>query len=194
MSTKPFRLPRKPLAPVNPRLVSKRLREAAKAEPEPEIVPSALDTWEPGFAAADAMAELARLGATLPGQPQEEPDSPHDVTRLSSDDLGKLHAQFAGYAVYLGARVALARVAAAEEKAYLDHVAAEIRLRKTGTVQDKAAKTINDARFISAEQRKIIAEARYDLLKARMEGYRDIRDALSREISRRQGDREMNVH
>lgn len=185
MST--FRLPPKPLAPVNPRRLSARvLKLAPKAAPqEPET--RALDMWEPDFAGREALDALAALGCTLPDRPCEDPDMPADVTMLSNEQLGLLHGQFSAFAVYLGSQLGLAVVAASEQKAYLAHISAEIRLRKAGTVKDKDSKTLNDARFIESEMELLRREAKVELLKARMFGYRDFKETLSREISRRQG-------
>jgi len=162
----------------------KLVRTAPKAEPEPELE-DPLAGWHPGFARKAAIDHLEDLGGSLPQRPDTDPDMPDDVTDLPSDALGTLHAQFVAYTEWMETEVALAEIDSAEADAYLEHVDAEIRLKKAGTVKDKDAKTKNDLRFINTEQAKIIAEAKAKLLKARTKGYERCASALSREMTRR---------
>lgn len=180
-----FKLPRKTLSE-DPRRVSQqvRLRLAPKAVVEPEA-PDALATWEPGFSRQVALDHLESLGAAMPERPETDPDLPDDVTRLGSEQLGTLHAQFVAYVEWLEGETALAEIDADEAEAYLEHVDAEIRLRKAGTVNDKTAKTKNDLRYITTEQAMLTAKARAKLLKARVRGYERCGNALSREMTRR---------
>lgn len=141
--------------------------------------------WEHGFS-VDAATEHAERHARMPPRPGSDPDMPDDITRISGDQLGTLHAQFVAMADYLEGQVGLADIAAAEEEAYLEHVKAAIRLRKSGTVADKDAKTLNDETFIEAEMSTLRASARAKLLKARLRGYDKCAAALSREITRRE--------
>ena len=178
-----FRLPR-PSLTGNPRLVSKRLRLAPKAEPEPDLI-DPLAGWEPGFSNAAAMEHLVGMGGSLPDRPEVDPTMPSDVTLLGSDELGTLHAQFVAFTEWLESRLALAEIDATEAEAYLEHVEAEIRLRKAGTVKDKDSKTKNDTRYVNEQRQQLIANAKKTLLRARVKGYERCAAALSREMTRR---------
>ena len=185
---KKFVLPRLSLTN-DPRRVSKLVRTQAKAQPDEER-PDPLGGWREGFSREAATDYLAELGAEAPERPTIEPRMPEDVTLLPSDSLGALHGQFVAYTEWIEVELALAEVSVVEAEAYLDHVEAEIRLVKAGTVKDKDMKTRNDPRFIAAEQTKIIAEAKAKILKARTKGYERCANALSREMTRRTGGHE----
>ena len=113
------------------------------------------------------------------------PDMPADVTALSSEDLGMLYARYVAYTEFLETRAALADITSEEDQAYLAHVDAEVRLRKSGTVADKAAKTLQDPRFVEHEMKALQSKAKARLLRARVKGYERCGAALSREMTRR---------
>lgn len=162
---------------LTPRQVSKKRLEEQKPRP--------LDSWHPGFCKGAAEETLELLELPPVTRPGEDPEMPPDVVRLSNETLGTLHAQFVGFYAYLDEQRALAEVEADEEEAYFGHVAAEIHLKKSGTVPDKKAKVLADKSYIEAEQRVLVAKARAKILKARVNGYDRCASALSREMTRR---------
>lgn len=178
-----FSLPRLSLMK-DPRKVSRALRTAPLPVPEPDPIDS-LAEWESGFSVNAATDHLANLGARMPSRPLSDPRMPDDVTSLPSDHLGMLHAQFVSYVEWLEAELALCEVDADEQAAFLEHVDAEIRLRKAGTVADKAAKTKNDPRYVQTELVALSSKAKAKLLRARVKGYERCASALSREMTRR---------
>lgn len=178
-----FTLPRRSLTG-DARAVSKLVREAPKAKPE-DVYEDPLKDWQPGFSKQAALDHLEEIGGSIPERPDTDPNMPDDVTMLPGEALGVLHAQFVAYTEWMETQVALAEIEAAEAASYQEHVEAEIRLRKAGTVKDKDSKTKNDLRYINAEQAAMMAEAKAKLLKARTKGYERCAAALSREMSRR---------
>lgn len=138
------------------------------------------DLVEPIEAALDAR------GIPRPQSVDWEPELVDDVTDLGSRELGMLHARFVAVCQWLDTEVARAEIDAARAEAYMKHVAAEVRLSKSGTVADKDAKTLNDSRFSEAELTSLKADAKAKLLRARLKGYERYASALSREMSRRE--------
>lgn len=179
MTTAPFRLPR--------RLVPLRVARRPLGKPEP-AASRPLDAWTPGFSQAGAQTYLEDEIGCLPiVRPELEPEMPSELHLISGDELIDLHSQFMAFAGWLDEAMTLVDVRAEEEEAYLEHVLAEIRLVKAGTVKDKDAKSVNDPRYIEAQMRSLQYRAKAKLLKARMRRYDRCASALSREISRRQG-------
>lgn len=179
MSLTTFRLPRH-LPGVSPRVVSRRIQEDIP-------VRSALEGWNRGFSKTEAIDYIDELGATLPTRP-DDPNMPADITILTSDELGRLHAQFVAYTGWIEVELSLVEVISDEEEAFLEHVEAEVLLRKAGTVKDKTSKAINDPKYVEAEKVALIAKAKAKLLKARVKGYERCVSCLSREMSRRIAD------
>lgn len=178
-----FSLPRLTLSK-DPRELSRRLRAAPKVAPE-EPASDPLANWNPGFSRQAATDHLEALGVTMPTRPSYEPRLPDDVTQISGEELGMLHAQFVSFVEWLEAEMVLCELDADENESLLEHVDAEIRLRKAGTVADKAAKTKNDPRYVETELAALSTKAKYKLLKARVRGHERCAAALSREMSRR---------
>lgn len=175
--TRVFRLPR--LINNDPRSVSRTL-QAVVARP--------LDSWVPGFMRRAAEEHAAALGFVLPERPASDPAMPTDITSIDNTELGYLHAAFVAYLEWLEPQLALVEVDADETEAYLEHVKAEIRLKKSGTIADKDAKTINDPVYLEQEQSFLVSKAKAKLLRARVKGYERCAAALSREMTRRQPD------
>jgi hypothetical protein len=186
MSTtiRPVRLVR-PTLSSDPRVAARvaRIRLAPKAAPEGPLEDPLAD-WRPGFSTRTATDHLEDIGCTMPGRPND-PHMPQDVTVMASQHLGMIYAQYVAYTEWLESHVALAEIDADEQVSYLEHVEAEIRLRKAGTVKDKDSKTKNDLRYIAQEQVMLCAQAKAKLLKARYKGYERCANALSREMTRR---------
>lgn len=145
------------------------------------------DRWKGGFSVREAQDVLEEVGLGPVPCPDTAPVMPPDIAVISSEELGTLHGLFVAFYEYLEEKVALLETDAAEKESYLEHVRAEVRLGKAGTVADKDAKTLNDPRVIEAEQDYLVAAGKARLLKARLRGYDKCAAALSREMSRRQG-------
>ena len=167
-----FRMPRK--------LSLQKLKRKPPRYVDDEVY-SALDEWEerPSEGAV-AATELA-----APHRPTNDPRMSDDVTKISSRDLGTLHARFVAMCEWLDWEVAKAVIDSASQDAFAKHVLAEVRLRKSGTVADKDAKALKDERYIKEEIECVRRNARAKLLRARLSGYERCAAALSREISRR---------
>jgi hypothetical protein len=164
-------------------------------EPEPEEEKDdLLELWTAGFSSTGAQQFTYRGQGLEPiprptaadGSPLD-PQLPNEIPTLSSEEVGDLYAQFVSMCVYLEPQVALADVDSTEAEAYLEHIRARVRLKKTGTVPDKDSKTLNDQEFIKAEMVFLRLSAVTKLLRARLRGYEKGAAGLSRELSRRVG-------
>lgn len=181
-SIRTFTLPRKTL--LTPRQFARKLTSLPKPEPEIEMV-DPLAGWMDHFTTDAAEAALLTIGGKMPIRPATDPDMPDDITAISGEHLGALYGHYVAYVEWLEAQLALAEMYADEKQAFLEHVEAEVRLRKSGTVQDKSAKAKNDVRYVQEEQAMLTAKAIAKLLKARVRGYERCASALSREMTRR---------
>ena len=169
----------------NPRVVARTaLRMAPRAAPAEPIV-DPLENWHPGFSKEAALDHLHDLGASFPQRPHSDPEMPEDVTTLGSEELGTLYAQYVAYVQWLETELALCQIGADESDSHLEHIEAEIRLRKSGTVKDRDNKAKQDEKYIAHEQRALMDRAKAKLLAARVKGYERCANALSREMSRR---------
>lgn len=181
-----FKLPRKSLGSRKGR--AHRMKTAPKSEwVEPDVT-RPLDDWRHD-AYAEAHARLPEgLGVDRPLTTQGQNIDPHlppDITKLGSNQLGILHAQMVAMGEWLEWEVAKSDVLATNQSAYLDHLKAEIRLGKSGTVKDKDSKTINDVKYVPEVLKDLQVNARTKLLKSRLRGYEKCAAALSREMTRR---------
>ena len=176
-----FKLPKRP-----PMLDRRELRSAAKSTfVEDDPGPRALDMWEEGFSRKAAEAALGKLGFRPLGKPSIAEPRMVDPTTLGSHELGALYSAFVAWTEYLEGAWALAEIDAAEAEAYYDRVEAEVRLRKSGTVADKKAKSLNDPTSIEKQMRALTLRAVATLLKARFKGCERTAGGLSREMTRR---------
>jgi hypothetical protein len=173
-----FKLPRKPLSK----------RPGKRPEPVQEVLPpDPLKDWHPGFSVKAAHAFYEEdLKLVAPSRPAFEVEMPEDITVISSRELGMLHAQYTAYVAWLEAELATLEITAREDAAFLEHTGALVRLSKAGTVADKGAKTLNDQRYVAAEQAALTSSAKAKFLKVRVSGYERLASALSREMTRRQ--------
>lgn len=184
MTIQAFKLPRKHLPGVNLKRRG-RLASAPRPVPPPEEDPSGLELWTPGFSSEAAVVIYDELGIRSPERPLVDPCLPASLPAMAHDDIGELYGQFVAFTGWIESEVALAETRADETESYFDHVTAEVRLRKAGTVADKDAKTRNDKRVMEAEQAALIAKAKAKLLKTRYKDYERCSAALSREMTRR---------
>lgn len=174
-----FKLPRRLVHP-------RRLGSSKSHMPEEVLPPAPLEGWKQGFSREAAQSYYEdELGLQLPSKPEYDVAMPDDLSAIGSMELGTLHAQYVAYVQWLESALAVIEITAREDASYLEHVAADIRLRKSGTVPDKQAKTLKDQRYVDAEQTALISSAKAKLLKARVNGYERLAAALSREMTRR---------
>lgn len=116
---------------------------------------------------------------------------PLDFTSLPSRDIGAVHSRFAvrhSHALYVLAKVA---VELAHLKRDLKLEQAQYRVRFKG--DHKTKYELDDAMTLSKRHQRISAdileaESTYEVMEALVRGYEDLRNAASREISRRLGE------
>lgn len=138
-----------------------------------------------------AVAHLQELAVSFAERPlvggePSNPQMPEDITEISDVELGRLHGKYNAYLDWLEDQAAYADGVATDQAAYLNRVKAEVRLLKSGTVADKDAKVLTDERVIAAEDALFEAQARKQLLRARVRGCEKCANALSREQTRRE--------
>jgi hypothetical protein len=135
---------------------------------------------------------LLESGLLVPEEIQDDEEIvPLDFTSVSSRDIGAVHSRFAvrhSHALYVMAKVAV-ELAHLKRDLRLDQ--AQFRARHAGDYKTKYE--LDDAMAIS-KRHKIIsnrileAETTYEVMQAVVQGYEDLRNAASREISRRLGE------
>jgi hypothetical protein len=121
----------------------------------------------------------------------EEEIIPLDFTSLSSRDIGGIHSRFAvrhSHALYV---VGLAAVEIAHLKRDLKIESAQFRARHKDEYKTKYE--LDDAMAVSKRHKRISdrlveAETTFEMMQAILQGYEDLRNAASREISRRLGE------
>ena len=121
----------------------------------------------------------------------ERPDVPatvYDAVDLSSDDLGRSYMHHVAYLEFLEREVALLDIDSTEADVYEEQTEALVRLGKVGTVKDKDTKTRLDPAYIEAQLDALEKQAKLKLLRARLKSFERRANALSREMTRRQGD------
>jgi hypothetical protein len=134
---------------------------------------------------------LAEAGIIVPEEiPSDEETVPLDFTRLSSRGIGHLQSRYAvrhSHAIFNAAKVG-ADVAAIKRD--LRMVKAKFRIRhKKEKVNVVNAMMEDDKEIVKLEAKLAVVEAREDIISALAQGYADIRDAASREITRRTAER-----
>lgn len=134
---------------------------------------------------------LAEAGIIVPEEiPSDEETVPLDFTRLSSRGIGHLQSRYAvrhSHAIFNAAKVG-ADVAAIKRD--LRMVKAKFRIRhKKEKVNVVNAMMEDDKEIVELEAKLAVVEAREDIISALAQGYADIRDAASREITRRTAER-----
>lgn len=136
--------------------------------------------------------QLKRMKLRAPPRPRDEdgklldPIIPADITQLTDERLGQLQSEFAAMAQYTQMQLALRAVEHAIAKRNDRIMRARVRLEKSGTNDDKAAKTDVDSRAKKTTQMLLVAESAERLTQAVHDGYIIGRDLCSREQTRRQ--------
>lgn len=138
------------------------------------------------------MQALANAGIIVPDEiPPDEETVPLDFTQLSNRDIGSVHSRFAvrhAHAIFHGAMLG-SRIAFHRRK--LRMLEAQFRIARGG---DRVKKTDVDAlmeeddEIIEARDHLTQVEAEMGIVQAVAQGYEDLRNAASREISRRIGE------
>jgi hypothetical protein len=135
--------------------------------------------------------KLKRMKLRVPERPRTDdgklidPRIPADITLLNDEQLGRLHGEFAAMSAYVYGQLGLRSVEHSIQKRIDKVTRAKVRLLKSGTVDDKAAKTEVDSRVKSSGEKLIVAEGAEVLTQAIMDSYLVGRDLCSREMTRR---------
>lgn len=134
---------------------------------------------------------LKDAGVIVPEEiPSDEDTVPLDFTRLSNRGIGHLQSRYAvrhAHAIFAAAKLS---ADAASLKRELRLEKAKFRLHhKKEKVNVVAAMMDEDEEISALEEKLQEVETKEDLLNAVAAGYADLRDAASREITRRMGER-----
>lgn len=134
---------------------------------------------------------LKDAGIIVPEEiPSDEETVPLDFTRLSSRGIGHLQSRYAvrhSHAIFNAAKVG-ADVAAIKRDLRLAKAQFRIKHKKE-KVNVVSAMMEDDDEIAELEKKLAEVEAREDIITALAQGYADIRDAASREITRRTAER-----
>src|SRR5262245_55286928 len=133
---------------------------------------------------------LQRAGIIAPDEiPSDDDVIPLDFTLVSSQEIGSIQSRYAvrhSHAIY---HVALAGTRLVRYKRDLRIAQAKFRLQNPGKPKNIVDAMMEDESRISHLMDRIaVADAEIALLGAVAQGYEDIRNAASREISRRIGE------
>lgn len=140
----------------------------------------------------DALNFIDDLHLALPAQPLNsqgqplQPQLPSDITRLTSEQLGRLYGEFVAVASYAEAHLGLSDIVHVETEYQGDVTEATWGLQTDGANKDErtyALKTNHKVR--TARETALVKRARKVLLSKLITGYERAINALSREMSRR---------
>lgn len=140
---------------------------------------------------AELKERLQKMKLRVPHRPKDEseeylePMMPGDITSLTDEGLGKLHGEFAAMVSYVYAQMGLRAVEHAISKRADRLMRARVRLEKSGTVEDKAAKTEVDSRTRAVSELLLVAESTEVLTKSILDGFIVGKELCSREMTRR---------
>lgn len=135
---------------------------------------------------------LAALELRAPPRPSHDgkrlldPTLPPDITRLTDTQLGTLLGEFSSMAQYVGPRTAMKAMVAASAKRRDKITRSMAHLRQRGTVGDKAALVETDPQVMETSHALLVAESEEAIVAALLESYIIGKEALSRELTRRQ--------
>ena len=134
---------------------------------------------------------LAEAGMVVPDEiPTDDDAIPMDFTTLSNRDIGAVHSRYAVRHAHAIFHVALAGTRLVTERRNLRIVQAKFRLQNKGEMKNIVDAMMEEDEDISSGLDKISTmEAQIKLMEAVAQGYADLRDAASREITRRLGER-----
>lgn len=135
------------------------------------------------------MRYLADEGIVVPSEiPSDEDSVPLDFTRLSRRDVGAVHSRYAARHAHAIFRAAVRASSIATIKRNLRFEKAKFRMGKQGEFKHKYE--LDDAmefhpRIAKLEKRLLRFETELQVIDAVAAGYEDLRNAASREMSRR---------
>jgi hypothetical protein len=135
---------------------------------------------------------LADAGIVVPEEiPADEDRVPLDFTTLSSKPLGSLHSRYAVRHSHIIFQTAKLAADAAAIKRDLRLEKAKFRLRNKGEKQNVILAMMEEDETIVELEIMLLTEvdAKVGILSAIAEGYEDLRNAASREMTRRIGER-----
>lgn len=168
----------------------KRLKIAKQAEQQANKHAALSDQ----DAVIDAMRErLKSMRLHSPRRPKKEdgslldPSLPADITSINDEHLGRLHGEFAAMCQYAQFQLAMRATEHAIAKRVDRFTRARVRLEKSGTNDDKAAKVEIDSRTRKSGIELLVGEGQERLTQAIFDSYLIGRDLCSREMSRRMG-------
>lgn len=137
------------------------------------------------------MRSLSEVGLIVPEEiPGDDETVPLDFTTLGNRDLGGLHSRFAVRHSYALFHSALGASRLVRYRRRLRIAEASFRVRHSGEKKTDVDALMEEDKEISKVRDKIaLAEAKQEIVQAVASGYEAIRNAASREISRRLGER-----
>lgn len=138
-----------------------------------------------------ALKHLAVLDLIVPEEiPSDDDNVPLDFTELSNRDLGALHSRYAVRHAYAIFQAAKAEGKIASLKRNLKFNEATFRIKHKDLVLNVVQAMMEDDEGITKQRDRVSrAETEHKLIDAVADGYEGIRNAASREISRRLGER-----
>jgi hypothetical protein len=130
---------------------------------------------------------LADAGLIVPEEiPSDDDSVPLDFTTLTNRDIGSLHSRYAVRHAYAIFQVALAGARVVTLRRDLRIAQAKFRLRNEDKLKNVVDAMFEEDEHISKMLNRISeAEAHATLVEAVAQGYEDLRNAASREMTRR---------
>ena len=134
---------------------------------------------------------LADAGLVVPDEiPTDDDLVPLDFTILSNRDIGAVHSRYAVRHAHAIFHAALAGTRLVTLRRNLRITQAKFRLQNKGELKNIVDAMMEENEHISKVLDRIsMVESEIKLLEAVAQGYADLRDAASREITRRLGER-----
>ncbi len=171
--------------------------EAPAKEPLEETAREPKEVLDEDEIVDSAQGLLNRIGLRLPKKPKDakgrdiELEFPDDVSAISTEELGKLHGQYTTMVDYVRCQLALydIRHMTTKHNERVTHTLEGLR-SKGSSVKEREARGMTSEKSSARSQAHYVRVAEYKLLSAVYEGYLDKKGALSREITRREKQRE----
>jgi hypothetical protein len=137
------------------------------------------------------LKHLAEVGIIVPDEiPSDEDSVPLDFTQLSNRDIGALHSRYAVRHAHAIFQAAKTEGKIAQLKRNLKFAEAVFRIERKDEPLNVVQALMEDDDDISRMRNRVSkAEVEHKLIDSVAEGYEGIRNAASREISRRMGER-----
>lgn len=110
------------------------------------------------------------------------------VTNLTDEQVTDLQADFVTMMTYAGEQAGIQDTMATVYGVEAKRMKARVRLKATGTSQEKEDKATIHPKVMALEDKALVAQQTYKRLKEYREGYEKARGVCSRDVVRRQGD------